>query len=227
MHEYYDASRLNNPYKDFDYDNDGYPGEFVYGDDVYIDDCYMGELWKPIRGFEDSYWVSDMGRVWSYKTNWFLKLKPLDNHGHLGVCLRKHGKAYYFYIHRLVAEAFIPNPNNYSVVRHRDDIPWYNTVADLKWGTQRDNMYDAIRNGKAYIWTEEDRQKSIDATRTPLVAINLSTDKRQLFRSQGEASRALGIPQANIWKVLNGERSRAQGYTFRYISREDELNGRY
>lgn len=227
MHGYYDTHRLDNPYKDYDYGNDGCPGEFIYGDDVYIDDYYMGELWKPIAGFEGLYWVSDMGRVWSEKKNWFLTIKPLDNHGHLGVCLYKNGKGYYRYIHRLVAEAFIPNPDNHPIVRHYDDVPSYNTVGDLRWGTHRDNAFDSIRNGTAYLWTKEDRQRSIEATRTPIIATNLSTGERILFKSQNEAGRVLGIPQANIWKVLNHERPRAQGYTFDYISREDELNGYY
>lgn len=227
MHRFCDRSRFTDPYKDYDYDNDGYPGEFVYGDDTYVDDYYMDELWKPIRGFEGLYWVSDMGRVWSVKNQIFLKLKPLDNHGHLGVCLYDCGKPYYRYIHRLVAEAFIPNPHNRPVVRHRDDIPLFNTSDDIEWGTQIDNMEDCKRNGHFHYFTEEDRRKSIDATRTPIIAIDLETGKRYRFRSQGEAGRVLGIPQANIWKVLNHQRPRAQGFTFKYLRLEDESNGCY
>lgn len=210
-----------NTYDIHDWNIYGWPGEFVYGDDMYIDDYYMEERWLPISGFETEYWVSNLARVWSVKTQKFLQVKPMDNHGHLGVCLYSGGKRYYKYIHRLVAEAFIPNPNKLPIVRHIDDIPYNNTVYDITFGTQRDNAYDAIRNGRAYIPSPEDREKSYEKSRTPIIATNLSTGESFTFRGQGEASRILGIPQANIWKVLNGQRPRAQGYTFEYLERGD------
>lgn len=206
-------------YECMDWDSDGFPGEFIFGDQMYIDDYYMEERWKPIDGFRSEYWVSNKSRVWSMKNRQFLKLKPMDKHGHLGVCLTLNGRRYYEYIHRLVADAFIPNPHNYPVVRHLYDNPEYNEVEDLAWGTQRDNMYDAIRNGRAYMLTDEDREKGFEQSRTPIKAINLSTGEELIFRGQGEAARILGIPQANIWKVLNHQRPRAQGYVFEYLKR--------
>lgn len=189
-------------------------GRYVYGDDIYIDDYYMDEIWADIEGIDD-YMVSNKARVWSKKTQSFLKVKPLDKHGHLGVCLYQDGQRIYRYIHRLVAEAFIPNPHNLPVVRHLEDRPYLNEPDDLEWGTQRENAYDAMRNGRAYILTDEDRYKGNKDRMTPLVAINLTTGEELYFESQGEASRVLRLPQANIWKVLHGERYSAGGYTFR------------
>lgn len=208
----------DDPYHDYDWDNDGFPGQFVYGDDIYIDDYYMEEVWKPIRGFEGEYWISDTGRVWSSHTERFLKLKPLDNHGHLGVCLHSNGRAHYRYIHRLVAEAFIPNPNNYPIVRHKDDIPMYNTVDDLLWGTQRDNIRDAMRNGKTHYITKEEREIGLVKMQKPVIAVDIETGEKLYFKSQTEAGRKLGIHQANIWKVLSGERRQTSGYTFKYYN---------
>ena len=213
---YYD-----NPYKDYDWDYYGYPGEYVFGDDAYIEDCYLDERWKPINGFCRKYWISNFGRVWSTRSQSFLKVKPMDDHGHLGVCLYADGERYYRYIHRLVAEEFIPNPNRYPIVRHIDDIPYYNTVEDLMWGTQRDNFYDSVKNGRAYIPTDEDRRKGNLDRMTPLIAINLTSGEKLYFESQGEASRALNIQQSNIWKVLNGVRRSAGNYTFKYGNRGD------
>ena len=206
-------------YECMDWDFDGYPGEFIYGDEMYIDDYYMEEKWKPINGFRMEYWVSNKARVWSMKSEQFLKLKKLDRHGHLGVCLILDGVRHYEYIHRLVANAFIPNPKKLPIVRHLYDYPDHNTVEDIAWGTQLDNMRDAISNGNAYILTDEDREKGFEKSRTPIKAINLTTGEVFTFKGQGEASRILGIPQANIWKVLNHQRPRAQGYTFEYLNR--------
>lgn len=61
--------------------------------------------------------------------------------------LNDEGKYVYGYLHRLVAMAYIPNPNNYPIVRHLDDIGTNNTVNNLRWGTQKDNVNDSIING--------------------------------------------------------------------------------
>lgn len=62
--------------------------------------------------------------------------------------LNDEGKYVYGYLHRLVALAYIPNPNSYPIVRHLDDIGTHNTVNNLRWGTQKDNVNDSIINGK-------------------------------------------------------------------------------
>ena len=194
-------------------------GRYVYGDDMYVDDYYMDEKWAYINDHPD-YMVSNKGRVWSIKSDMFLKLKRLDNHGHLGVCLRTNGKPYYEYIHRLVAKAFIPNPHGHPIVRHLYDNPLYNTDEDLAWGTQRDNALDALANGTAYIPTDEDRYRGNKSRMTPLEAINVNTGERSCFESQGEASRALNIPQGNIWKVIHGQRVTAGGYVFKEVAND-------
>jgi hypothetical protein len=158
--------------------------------------------------------VSDKGRVWSEKTKRFLKIKPMDDHGHLGVCLYKDGTRRYAYIHRLVAKAFIPNPDNLPIVWHLYDDPSQNAVEDLVWGTQRDNLLDAAINGTAYVFTDEDRMRSYSISSIPVVATEVSSGRRKYFRSQGEAAKELRIPQSNIWKALNHQRHTAGGYIF-------------
>lgn len=195
---------------------DYFPGEYVFGEDCYVRPEYMDEKWWYISGIP-YYMVSDMGRVWSEKRQQFLKVKPMDNHGHLGVCLSVDGRSYYEYIHRLMAKAFIPNPNDRPVVRHLDGDPGYNTIDNLAWGTQRDNWYDSVLHGTAKPPTDKDREKGFQKVRRPIIAVNLSTGDEIYFRGQGEASRELFIQQANIWKVLNGERRTAGGYYFKYV----------
>lgn len=192
-----------------------FPGRFIYGDDVCISDEYMDEKWWYIDGMPN-YMISNYGRVWSEKSHAFLKSKPMDREGHMGVCLYCNGKPKYVYIHRLMAKAFLSNPYNLPIVRHLNDIPYDNELNNLAWGTQRDNIQDAKRNGKTFRASPEIKDASLNGLRKPIIAIDLSTGEKTRFRGQHEASKILNIRQSNIWKVLNGERNRAGGYYFEY-----------
>ena len=85
----------------------------------------MKESWKEIKGYEGLYWVSDIGRVKSSRKI----LKPLANkQGYYVVALYKDKKRKTAFIHRLVAEAFIPNPDNLPEVNHKDEIKVNNRI---------------------------------------------------------------------------------------------------
>lgn len=197
---------------------DYFPGHFVYGDDIYVDDYYMDEKWwyTDIPG----YMVSNKERVWSEKSQKFLKLKKMDKHGHLGVCLSYAGRRFYKYIHRMMADAFMYNRYNAPIVRHLDDNPENNELENLEWGTQYENMQDCKLNGRFHCITDEEREIGFAKARIPVLATNLETGESIRFRSQTDAARELGIQQANIWKVLNGERPRAGGYSFKYLPKD-------
>ena len=100
----------------------------------------MEEIWKDIEGYEGLYKISNMGRVKSIKFN---KEKILflqkDKYGYLRVGLRKMGKLKNYFVHRLVAEAFIPNPNNLPIVNHKDENKQNNCVENLEWCTVKYN----------------------------------------------------------------------------------------
>lgn len=206
--------------KDTDDMYDYFPSQFVYGDGIYTPDEYMGEKWWYIPE-APGYMISNLGRVWSEKSQWFVKPKKMDREGHMGVCLRVYGKSRYFYIHRLMAQAFIPNPNNLPIVRHLNDIPDDNDLDNFAWGTQRDNMFDALRNGKTFRTDPETRARIALEQSKPIVCVKLETGEKMTFTGQSEAARVLNIHQANIWKVLNGQRAQTCGYYFEYL-REDE-----
>lgn len=208
--------RRDDPYKDYDWDNDGYPGEFVYGDDYFTPEEYMDEVWKRVRGY-DAYWVSNMGRVYSTYKRKFLK-QTATKKGHLYVDLHQNGVERRYYVHRLVADAFIPNPNNLPHVRHGDDIPDYNEVENLSWGYPKDNVHDCIRLGNFYRLNDEDRELAMQKRRTPIVAVNLRTGIEIEYISQQEAARQLGINQSTINEVLNGYIKHAYGYYFYYAN---------
>lgn len=89
----------------------------------------------------DIYYVTNYGDVISFRKSKPRVMKPWhSNYGHLYVQIDGHK----YTIHRLVAEAFIPNPNNFPVVRHLDDDPANNWAGNLAWGTHKDNTKDAL-----------------------------------------------------------------------------------
>lgn len=109
------------------------------------------EIWKDIKGYEGKYQVSNLGRVKSliewhgncHLDKWVKKEKiitPTNNgYGYLIIGLANRGKRKNFYIHRLVAEAFIPNPENLPVINHKDYNKQNNNVNNLEWMTQKEN----------------------------------------------------------------------------------------
>ena len=204
-------------YDGYDWDVDGFPGEYVYGDYGYTDDYYMDERWKRIWDAPD-YWVSTKARVWSAVSLSFIEGTPLKN-GHIDMSLRCDGRRVHRYLHRLVAEAFIPNPYGYPEVRHLNDDPSDNEIDNLAWGTQYDNMQDCIRNGHFRYFTRKDIESANEARRTPVVAIRLRDGAKRFFVSQQEASRQLRINQASINAVIRGRNRSAGGYYF--VTQED------
>lgn len=115
-----------------------------------------GEIWRDVVGFENCYIVSSFGRVASkerYVATYFgkrkvtgklLKLKISKTTGYYCVCLRNNGAKKYPSVHRLVAEAFIPNPSNKPQVDHIDRNKQNNSVENLRWCTGSENMLNPL-----------------------------------------------------------------------------------
>ena len=117
------------------------------------------EQWRVISG-HPAYQVSDAGRVYSSKTNQFLKQHENSN-GYLRVCMDKK----YYFVHRLVAEAFIEG--NGEVVNHKDFNPHNNSVSNLEWTDRTGNMHYSAVRGRLN-WTEAKRNliRKIQIART-------------------------------------------------------------
>lgn len=120
------------------------------------------EEWKPVQEWENYYQISNLGRLKAlvrtiHFKNGAVRTYPerirkgsVTPNGYLTFSLNRPGVCEFRYAHRMVAEAFLPNPESFRVVRHLDDIKTNNVVANLAWGTDSDNRYDAIRNGRDY-----------------------------------------------------------------------------
>lgn len=93
---------------------------------------------KDIKGYEGQYAITDNGEVWSYKRKNFMK--PYKQNGYLLVRLFKDGNYKNYRIHRLVAEAYLPNPNNLPEVHHINGIRNDNRVDNLNWVSKEDNL---------------------------------------------------------------------------------------
>lgn len=109
------------------------------------------EIWKDIKGFEGLYQVSNLGRVksfWAWRGANQRILNPYtDRGGYLWLSFSKNKKSYFQLIHRLVANAFIPNPKNKRTVNHKNGDKTDNRVENLEWCTQSENNFHAYKNG--------------------------------------------------------------------------------
>lgn len=115
---------------------------------------YENEIWKPIEDYEGLYEVSSCGRVRSLKRKAPHILKPAvaNSMGYLDVLLYKEGKTKHKKIHRLVAEAFILNPENKPTVDHIDRNPSNNCVENLRWANQSEQSFNKENDGR---WGED------------------------------------------------------------------------
>lgn len=116
----------------------------------------MQEIWKDIEGYEGFYQVSNFGTIKSlsryikfgnktrYSNERILKFHK-DKDGYKKVILQKSGKAQNYLIHRLVAQAFIPNPDNKPQINHKDGDKQNNKVDNLEWCTPSENMIHAFK----------------------------------------------------------------------------------
>lgn len=108
---------------------------------------YNIEIWKDIVGYEGLYKISNQGKVLSVKRNIVLKYRLNYKKGYPVINLCKNSKLKTAYIHRLVAEYFIENPNNLKYVNHINNDKEKNNVNNLEWCTGSDNMLKSYQNG--------------------------------------------------------------------------------
>jgi hypothetical protein len=173
----------------------------------------MKEIWKDIEGFEGLYQVSNLGRVKSFDTTDKLgrirKGRVLKPHrhpqGYLLVTLCKNGKHKNHKTHRVVAQAFIPNPENKPEVNHIDENKTNNNVNNLEWSTRKENLNHGTRT-----------ERMAKTQSIPIIATNIKTGEFREFYGISECARQLGLNQAHITDVLKGRRKQTGGYTFKY-----------
>lgn len=179
------------------------------------------EIWKPIKGFEDTHYVSNFGRIRSiprftaqnhYTAGRILRQEKVWT-GYKRIHLRNGSKSGKFYVHRLVAAAFIPNPNNWPYVNHRDECKDNNNVANLEWCTQLYNIKYGSRSRRAL-----DKCNALHSANAEKPIVQLLNGKIiNTFPSIHEAARCTNIGFKMISRVCNNIRTHTHGYTFKFL----------
>lgn len=193
----------------------------------------MQEIWKDIKNFEKIYQVSNFGRIRSLdrmiinsnlNKSYFKKGQLLKQHyslknqkGYLQVSLWKNGTRKECKVHRLVAEAFIPNFENKQEVNHIDGNKNNNCVNNLEWCNGLENIHHAIKNN---LFTNEGKQRQIKAISKTIIQYDLNNNFIKQWPSMKEAERHLGIASSSICHCCKGDYKTAGGYLWRYSTDE-------
>lgn len=159
---------------------------------------------KDIKGYEGRYAITSCGKVWSYYRNRFMKPATTKNGYNRVILLDSNGNRKQYYIHRLVAEAYLPNPYNLPCVNHKDEVRTNNYLNNLEWcDYSYNNQYG-------------DRIKKVsDKTSKKVKQMTMDGIVIKVWNSAAEASRELGICQ--VYRAANGARKSAGGYKWEYV----------
>ena len=166
------------------------------------------EIWKEIPFTNGEYMVSNHGKVKTTKTGRILK-PIIDPRGYERVCLFRSERKKRYKVHRLVATVFIDNSDNKPQVNHKDGNKRNNSVENLEWVTNDENMHHSRENGlhNGHHLFCESRKKRV-------VATHIESGEQIVFDSITAARNAIGT--CHVQEVLKGIRCQAKGYTFRY-----------
>ena len=165
----------------------------------------MDEIWKKSYIYPSQYEVSNFGRVRNVATKQILK-PQIDAKGYERVRLSYHNKRASAKVHRLVAVAFISNPDQKPQVNHIDGNKKNNAVDNLEWSTNSENQIHAFKYGLNYVTGRAGRK------RIPVIQKSKDGSVICRFSSIGDASRETGIQRHNIEKVVHGSRHTAGGF---------------
>ena len=197
------------------------------------------EEWRSIPGYEGQYEVSNMGRVrslphrrkggnqfgCSFETvlpGKILTPQPRRKYGrdevggHLRVTLSRDGKAHKIFIHRLVAQTFIPNPNNYPIVNHKDENPQNNNVENLEWCSYEYNQnYGTCRKR---MLGHTNYKKRSEQQHKKIYQYSMDGILVKIWNSRKEAIEA-GYTGTAITRCAQGKRNKHKGYIWSYHER--------
>ena len=187
------------------------------------------EIWKDIKGYEGYYQVSNYGRVKSldriissstsntfYKKGQLIKLR--NKKGYYNVSLSKNNKSRHFIVNKLVATAFIDNPNNYNQTNHKDENPLNNYIENLEWcNSQYNNTYGTKleRVKKTMI------ARNLKMAQKVILQFDLNENFIREWDSASQIHKAYGYNIGFIGRCCKIKNSTGYNYIWRY---KDEVN---
>ena len=208
----------------------------------------FNEVWRPIKGYEGMYEVSNLGNVRSLdryvmlgnhgNQYCLLKGKPMKPHpnsrGYVKTELWKNGQGKLHLVHRLVAEAFISNPNNLPCIDHINTIKTDNRVENLRWCTNKENMNNPLTREKLREKITPEIIEKTKATRAANIAkrpydyiMGIGRNGESLhFRSVKEAAEYLGIRCSTLYSIMNGLSPVRDDFKIWFKGKEHLLRGK-
>ena len=195
----------------------------------------MTEIWKDIKGFEDRYQISNFGNVKSLRyggRNEIRNLVPkVNNKGYEWVELFANGERRCLQVHRLVADAFLPNPNKYPIINHKDENPRNNRVENLEWCDQKYNVH-------YYFEHHKERYKKLNFDKGPrnhrrrdgcfwingpskrkkkVIQIDKDGNTIKIWDNVSQIARERNMSQWSITQCCEGKRKTAYGCIWRFM----------
>lgn len=187
------------------------------------------EIWKDIDGYIGFYQISNLGRVKclqreiirsgdikknhtrKFTLNEQIKRTAFDKDKYQIVALNKDGKSKMHKIHRLIAKAFIPNPENKPQVNHIDGNPSNNSISNLEWVTNRENTIHAFK----FLNRNEKRYKIEQFNNKKVLQYDKKGNLLNTYTTRAEASRKTGVNQSDICKCANNKKQTAGGFIWK------------
>lgn len=189
------------------------------------------EIWKDIKDYEGLYQISSFGRYrscdryiiynnnrWGGTSKVFLYGKIMkhskNNSGYCTICLHKDNKPKTFLLHRVVAQAFIPNPNNLPEVNHKDENKENNNVDNLQWCTRVfNNNYGKLN--------KDGRRKSRKHRMKKVAQYTIDGKLIATYDGLRVAKEQTGINNLGIARCCEGILKTSGGYVWKYVTKED------